>query len=107
MSYQEKRSVFNFIGTLIIAAIYGWYMWAQHPDGDPYAPEVFVFWGKFFVLLLIFSTFMHILVGILVGLFKGVSTTINRRPHDAYITDERDEIIDPRASSRIAPSTSA
>jgi len=98
MSYQERRSIFNFVGTLLIAGIYGWYMWRQFPAGDPFAPELFVFWGKFFVLLLVVTTLVHIVVGILVGLFQGVSSSINRRPADAAITDERDEMIDMKAS---------
>lgn len=101
MSYQEKRSVANFVGTLLIAGLYGWYMWTQHPAGNAYAPELFVFWGRFFVLLLVITTLLHILVSILVGLFHGVSASINKRPQEASITDERDEIVDLKAS-RIA-----
>jgi uncharacterized membrane protein len=101
VSYQEKRSIYNFVGTLLISGVYSWYMWQQRPMADPYAPEVFVFWGKFFVLLLIITTFIHIVISIVAGLFQGVATSISKRPQDATITDERDDMVDLKAS-RIA-----
>lgn len=93
MSYQERRALVGLAGTLIINAGYLAVMLPRQPGGDAYAPEVFRFWGGFFILLIVAS----ILVQIVVTILFVILNTIVTRQSEPDITDERDRLIELKA----------
>lgn len=90
MSYQEQRALVTLISTFVVNTAYLVYMLPSHPSGDPYAPQIFHFWGRFFVVLIGVSIVVRIITVILFNIFTILST------HESEPTfeDERDRLID-------------
>lgn len=93
MSYQEKRSLVNILSTVVITALYAAFMLQRYPQTDPYSPEVFRFWGTFFLILIPVSIVARILIYILFSMIHYAAT----REEDVPVTDERDNLIELRA----------
>jgi uncharacterized membrane protein len=94
MSYHERRSLANLVSTLLITILYCAFMARRYPQADAYAPEIFRFWGTFFLLLIPVSIVLKILSLILFTILNAVAT----REEELPITDERDRSIELRAS---------
>ncbi|MCU0512134.1 MAG: DUF2178 domain-containing protein [Anaerolineae bacterium] len=94
MSYHEQRALIAFLGTLAVNVGYLVYMLPGQPAGDPYAPQVFHFWGRFFLLLIGVSIVVRILTVIV---FSVVTTLLTRESEPAF-EDERDRLIDLKAA---------
>lgn len=94
MSFQERRSIAALIGTILIPVIYSAYMIPRFPDGNPYSPEVFHFWGTFFLILVPVSVVAKIIIYILFSIVNAITT----REEEPSITDERDKLIELRAA---------
>ncbi|MCC6615696.1 MAG: hypothetical protein IT320_19660 [Anaerolineae bacterium] len=90
MSYQERRSLVNLISTILITLLYWSYMFQRYPQADPYSPEVFHFWGSFFLILIPVSIVARIVIYIIFEIVNVIAT----REEEAGITDERDKIIE-------------
>jgi hypothetical protein len=84
MSFQERRSIVNVIGTILITAFYSAYMIQRFPEGDAYSPDVFRFWGAFFLIELkaqTNSTYVFV-VGVLLAM---VSLVIDMPPSVMFV----------------------
>ena len=90
MSYQEKRSLVNLVSTILITALYAAYMMQRYPAGNAYSPEVFRFWGSFFLILIPVSIVARIVIYIIFHIINAVTT----REEEPPITDERDRLIE-------------
>jgi uncharacterized membrane protein len=93
MSFQERRSIVNLISAVLITALYSAYMLPRLPEGNAYSPEVFRFWGAFFLILMPVTIVARI--AIYIG-FYIVNTIATKE--EASITDERDHLIELKAS---------
>jgi hypothetical protein len=89
MSYQERRAIVSIISTILITVLYAAYMVQRYPQADPYAPEIFQYWGSFFMILIPVSIVARIIITIIFSIINEVAT------HDGEpsITDERDKMI--------------
>lgn len=94
MSYQERRSLVNLISIILITAVYSAYMIQRYPEGSAYSPEVFHFWGAFFLILIPVSVIARIIIYIIFHIINAIAT----REEEPPITDERDKLVELKAS---------
>lgn len=94
MSYQERLSLVNLISTILVTALYAAYMVQRYPDVSPYSKEVFHFWGAFFLILIPVTIVTRIVIYIVFAIINAIAT----REEDPPITDERDKLVELRAS---------
>lgn len=94
MSYQERRSIVNLISTILITTVYAALMIQRYPQADAYSPEIFHFWGAFFLLLIPVSVVSRIVIYIIFSIINTIAT----REEEADITDERDRLIELKAT---------
>lgn len=94
MSYQERRAIVSFVSTALIAMIYAAIMVQRYPAGDAYSADVFRFWGAFILILIPVS----IIAKILVTIGFSIVNTIATREEDQEVMDERDKLIELRAT---------
>ncbi len=90
MSYQEKRSIVSLISTVLITVLYSAYMLQRYPDANAYSPEVFRFWGTFFLIFIVVTIVAKIVIYIVFNIFSAI--TANET--EPSITDERDRLIE-------------
>jgi hypothetical protein len=91
MSYHERRALLSIISTIGITALYVAFMLPRYPvEVDAYAPEVFRYWGNFFLLLIPVTIAARIVLEIL---FVIVNTIFTREAISDR-TDERDKLIE-------------
>lgn len=90
MSYQERRSLVNLISGIVITILYSAYMIQRYPQADAYSPDVFQFWGAFFLILIVVSVVARILIFILFAIVN----EITHQEQEPDITDERDRLIE-------------
>lgn len=90
MSIQERRAIVSIISVVLITAIYVLLVMPGYPVGDPYSPEVFQFWGTFFVLMVVFSIGVRIVIEIVFTILQ----TLAERNVDPAMADERDKLIE-------------
>lgn len=95
MSYQEKRAIVNFVGSILITALYSAYMVQRYPQVSPYSVEIFRFWGAFFLILIPVSIVAKIIVYIVFHIINAIATREEKLP----ITDERDKLIESKAQT--------
>lgn len=96
VSYQEKRSVVNVTSTILITTVYAVFMSQYYPAVSAYSPEVFRFWGAFFLILAPVSIIARILIYIVFTAIHYAQTREEKPP----VSDERDELIELRAGKR-------
>ena len=94
MSFQERRSLVNFVSTILIMSVYTANRIQFHPQGNPYSPEVFHFWGSFFLILVPVSIVARIVIYIIFYILNTIAT----QEEEPDITDERDRLIDLKAT---------
>ncbi len=94
MSFQERRSLVNLISTILITALYSAYMVQRFPEANPYSPEVFRFWGAFFLILIPVSIVARIVIYIVFYIVNTLATKVE----EPSITDERDNLIELKAT---------
>jgi hypothetical protein len=93
MSYQERRSLVNLISSIVVISLYTAYMIQRYPEVGSYAPEVFHFWGSFFLILVPVSIVARIVIYILFAIVNAIAT----REQEPPITDERDKSVEVKA----------
>jgi hypothetical protein len=93
MSAHERQAIVSLISTLLLAAFFLAYVLPRYPAGNPYAPEVFHFWGLAFVILAPVS----IVVSIAVSVVFSIGYAIATREKASSFADERDKFIELRA----------
>jgi uncharacterized membrane protein len=94
MSFQERRSVMNIASTILVTAFYFAYMMQRYPQENAYSPEVFRFWGAFFLIFIPVT----ILARIITYIIFYIVNTIATREEESSITDERDNLIELKAT---------
>lgn len=94
MSYQEAKSLINLISTWVLTGLYAAYMLPNQPTGDPYAPELFHFWGHFFLIFVPVMIVAKLIIHIGIAVANGIATRGGGPP----ITDERDKLFELRAT---------
>lgn len=94
MSYQEKRSLASLISSLVVAAAYFGYMAQRYPDTDPHSSEIMRFWATLLVVLVPVQMVGQLLTMAIFALVHYLATRETEPP----ITDERDRLIDSRAT---------
>ncbi len=95
MSHQETRSLVNLFSTLIVTGLYAAYMIQRYPEAAPYSPEIFRFWGAFFLILIPVSIVARIITYIVFHIAHAILT----REEPPTITDERDKSIELKAQT--------
>lgn len=90
MSYQERQSIISLLSTLIITAAYSAYMLQRYPAADAYSPEVFRFWGTYFLVLIPVTIVAKIIITILFSILNTIAT----REAQPDLMDERDKLIE-------------
>ena len=94
MSYQERQSIVSLLSTVLITAGYSAYMLQRYPAADAYSPEVFRFWGTYFLILIPVSIVAKIIVHIVFSILNTIAT----REDEPSVTDERDKLIELKAA---------
>jgi hypothetical protein len=94
MSFQEKRSIVNLVSTILITAFYSAYMVQRFPAGNDYSPDVFHFWGAFFLILIPVTIVARIVIYIVFYILNTIAT----REEEPSIADERDDLIELKAT---------
>ncbi len=90
MSYQEKRSLVSLFGSVGVTAIYFATMVQSYPQTSAYAPEVFRFWGQFFLTLIPLSIVAKVVIHVLFSILNTLAT----REDEPALSDERDHLIE-------------
>jgi hypothetical protein len=90
MSFQERRALASLVGTVLINVAYAAVMIQRYPSASPYSPDVFRFWGVFFLILIPVTIFTKIIIYIVFNILNAIAT----REVEDPITDERDQLID-------------
>jgi hypothetical protein len=93
MSYQERRALVSLTSSIVIPVVYTVVMLQRYPNADPYAPEIFHYWGSFFLLLVVVSIIARIVIAIVFSIFNTIAT----REGEPDIMDERDKLIELQA----------
>ena len=94
MSFQERRAIVSLISTILISALYSAYMFQRYPEGNSYSADVFRFWGVFFLILIPVSIVAKIVIHIVFSIINTIAT----REAEPAITDERDHLIELKAT---------
>jgi len=93
MSAHERQAIVSLLATLLLAMFFVGYLLPRYPVGNPYAPEVFRFWGVAFVILVPVSIVANIAVSIVFAVVSAMAT----RQIASSFADERDKFIQLRA----------
>ena len=93
MSAHERQAIVSLITTVLLAAFFLGYVLPRYPAGNPYAPEVFHFWGLAFVVLVPVSIVANIVVSIVFSMAYAMTT----RQKASSFADERDKFIELQA----------
>ena len=93
MSAHERQAIVSMFTTLLLAVFFVGYLLPRYPAGNPYAPEVFHFWGVAFVILIPVSIVANIAVSIVFSMVYAMAT----REKASSFADERDKFIELRA----------
>lgn len=94
MSFQERRAIVSLISTILIAVLYSAYMIQRYPAADDYSVEVFRFWGAFFLILIPVAIVAKIIIHIAFIIINTIAT----REEESDIMDERDKLIEMKAT---------
>jgi hypothetical protein len=95
MSFHERRSMVDLVGTILVSVFYSAYMIQRFPEASPYSPEVFRFWGAFILILIPVSIVAKIVIYIVFHIINAIAT----REDEVPITDERDKLIELKAQT--------
>ncbi len=95
MSFQEKNSIVSFFSTVIIYASYCLYVFLKYQEGSINMAGDLFFWGKVILIFIPISIAARILIYIL---FHIVNTAVTREDEDPSFQDERDKLIDLKAT---------
>src|SRR5215469_18860500 len=93
MPARERQAIVSLLTTLLLVVFFVGYVLPKYPAGNPYAPEVFRFWGVAFVVLVPVSIVSNIAVSIVFSMVYSMAT----RQTASSFADERDKLIDLRA----------
>jgi hypothetical protein len=90
MSAHERQATVTLLSTLLLAVFFLAYVLPRYPAGNPYAPEVFHFWGLVVVILVPVSIVANIVVSMVFSMAYAMAT----REKATSFSDERDKVIE-------------
>jgi hypothetical protein len=93
MSSQERQAIVSLLTTLLLTAFFFVYVLPRYPAGNPYAPEVFHFWGLAVVIFILVSIVANIAISIVFNIIYSMATYEKAAP----FADERDTFFELRA----------
>ncbi len=94
MSYQEKRSIVNFLSAILVPAIYFLvYVSDLSPDALN-TDELLLFWGKTMMIYIPVAIVTRIVIHVLFGISNSIITR-----EEVPGTDERDKFIELKAKN--------
>ncbi len=94
MSIHERKAIASIIGTIVISIAYAAYMIQRYPVADWYSADVFRFWGAYFLILIPVSIVAKIIIAIVFSILNTIATG----EAEPAISDERDQLIDLKAT---------
>ncbi|NBD27165.1 hypothetical protein [Paenibacillus glycinis] len=94
MSYQEKKHLVNGIGSLLLFAVYCWFVLQRHEAGSFDSTASFRFWAAAILILIPLSIAAKIILTIL---FNIVYRMTDREKEPSF-SDERDKLIGLKAT---------
>lgn len=94
MSYQEKNISVSLATSLLILAFYAINVLRLYADGEPDAADVYRLWAIIIVLTIV----VNIVATILTQIVWSIITREEIDEGEAFITDERDELIELRGT---------
>ncbi|MDA3893653.1 MAG: hypothetical protein PF517_18470 [Salinivirgaceae bacterium] len=95
MTYQEKRSIVNIFSGLIIAIIYGLFVFHRHQQGRFDLTLDYKVWGIIFLIFIGVSIIARIIIYIIFHIIN----TITTKEVEIPISDEREKMINLKARS--------
>lgn len=94
MTYQEKKSIVNIISSILIITIYSLIIYNRHMEGRFDLTLDFDKWGIIFLIFAGVSIAARIVIYIIFHIFNAIAT----QEEDVPVTDERDKLIELKAS---------
>jgi hypothetical protein len=94
MTYQEKKSIVNIISSLLIIIIYALIIYQRHQLGRFDLTVDYSKWGIIFLVFVGVSIVARIIIYIIFHIINAIVT----REEDIPVTDERDKIIELKAT---------
>lgn len=95
-SYQEKSLIASIIGSLLLYAIYGRQLAQRYQAGNLDSAEAFRFWGTAVVVLIVLVVLVEVVTQIV---FNVLNTIVTKEEEDPSFEDERDKLIDLKATT--------
>jgi len=94
MEYQEKRSLVNLTTTIILFAVYYFYVYGQYTELGIADGTDLTFWAKYILWLIPYMVTLKIIVHIIMNIVTVALT--KKEPKE--LEDEMDKLIDLKAS---------
>ncbi len=94
MTYQEKKSVVNIISALLITGVYSWIIYQRHMAGRFDLTQDYRKWGTIFLIFIGVSIVARIVIYIIFHIINTIAT----REMEVPVTDERDKLIELKAT---------
>jgi hypothetical protein len=98
MSYQESKSLTNIISTILITGIYSLIVYQRYLNGTVDTTDVFRFWAVTILIFIPISVVALIIIMIIFSIINSVVQTAKGEEIDDDITDERDKLIELKAT---------
>jgi hypothetical protein len=93
MDIKEKRILTSLIGSVVVMALYAWYVYSRYIAGSPDLLNDFSFWGKSFLVLIPVGIVAQIVLQILFAIITRITSGKDADEPD----DERDKLIELKA----------
>ena len=101
MTYNEKKSLTNIIGSILITTIYGIIVYQKYLNGALNDSDIFRFWAIIILIFIPISIVARIIIMIIFHIIEAVVQTAQGKEieDEMDVTDERDKIIHMKAST--------
>ena len=94
MTYQEKKNIVNIISSVLIIVTYALIIYQRHLDGRFDLTVDYSKWGFIFLIFIGISIVARIIIYIIFHIINAIVT----REEDVPVTDERDKLIELKAT---------
>lgn len=94
MEYQEKRALVNLAATIILFAVYYFYVYSQYKELGVADGTDLTFWAKYILWLIPYMVILKIIIHIIMNIITVAVT--KQEPKD--FEDEMDKLIDLKSS---------
>jgi hypothetical protein len=91
MSYQQKNIYISLITSIIVFAVYGFYMFEMHHEGSLDGPDASSIVGKSIFVMIGASIVVTIIMNII---FAIINAIITKEEEENTMSDERDKFIE-------------